>query len=184
MFGMTESPQNNDQISETSYRPELPDWGVYLTWPAEGQSWIHPADLSNALRLIPSHKVFHRTRWDESFYQLHYGELTIRVRPTLWMRVAPVDLQVGQQVELLARNGANTPGIFTVRDILFCPCKQEIEYSLSQRGMTLQKMFSREDLRPLRVVHSLRNNFFQHQPQSSRFPPDLELLNVGELTVD
>jgi hypothetical protein len=179
---MTETIPNSDPISETSYRPELPDWGVYLTWPTEGQSWIHPADLSLALRLIPSHRVFHRTRWDRTFYQLHYGELSIRVRPTLWVRVEAVDLQVGQQVELLARNGANDPGIFTIRDILFCPRKQETEFSLSQRGMTLPKRFARQDLRPLRVVPSLRSGFFQHLPQTSKFPPDLEFLDVGELT--
>ncbi len=181
---MTEQPPTDDPILETSFRPELPDWGVYLNWPAEGQSWIHPADVSLALRLIPSHRVFHRTRWDRTFYQLHYGELTIRVRPTLWVRVESLDLQVGQQVELLAQNGENDPGIFTVRDILFCPRKQEIEFSMSQRGMTLHKRFSRANLRPLRVVHSLRSGFYQHLPQTSNFPPDLELLNVGELTIE
>ncbi len=179
---MTDPAQIDDPIFETSYRPELPDWGVYLTWPTEGQSWVHPSDVSLALRLIPSGRVFHRTRWDRTFYQLHYGELTIRVRPTLWVRVDSVDLQVGQQVELLPRNGANEPGIFTVREILFCPRKQEIEFAISQRGMTVPKKFSRDDLRPLHVVHSLRSGFFQHLPQTSNFPPDLELLNVGELT--
>lgn len=179
---MTDTQDISDSRVETSYRPELPDWGVYLTWPSEGQSWIHPADLSLALRLIPSCRVFHRTRWDHTFYQLHYGELTIRVRPTLWVRVESVDLYVGQQVELLARNGTNDPGIFNIRDILFCPRKQQIEYSLSQRGMTLKRRFAREDLRPLRIVHSLRSGFFQHLPQTSNFPPDLELLDVGELT--
>ncbi len=179
---MNDSKQIDVSISETSYRPELPDWGVYLTWPIEGQSWIHPADLSQALRLIPSRRVFHRTRWDRTFYQLNYGELTIRVRPTLWVRVDSVDLQIGQQVELLAREGANDPGIFHVRDILYCPRKGAIEFVLAQRGMALPKTFAREDLRPLRVMHKLRSGFFQHLPQTSKFPPDLELLNVGELT--
>ena len=179
---MTDPVQIDDSNSQTSYRPALPDWGVYLTWPTEGQSWIHPSDLSLAMKLIPSHRVFCRTRWDRTFYQLHYGELTIRVRPTLWLRVNSVDLQVGQQVELLSRQGANDPGIFTVRDIFYCPRKQEIEFLLSQRGMTIQKRFSRNDLRPLRVVHRLRSGFFQHLPQTSKFPPDLDLLNVGQLT--
>jgi hypothetical protein len=170
------------RISQTSFRPELPDWGVYLTWPTEGRSWIHPSDLSLALDLIPSRRVFHRTRWDNTFYQLNYGELSIRVRPTLWVRVDTVDLHVGQQVEVLPNHGENDPGIFTVRDILYCPRKQTIEFSLSQRGMTLPKMYSRESLRPLRVAHKLRSGFFQHLPQTSKFPPDLDLLNVGELT--
>ncbi len=172
------------RVDETSYRPELPDWGVYLTWPAEGQSWIHAADLSIALRLIPSRRVFHRTRWDRSFYQLHYGELSFRVRPTMWVRVDAVDLQVGQQVELLARDGANDPGIFSIRDILYCPRKSQVEFALSQRGMVLPKRFAREDLRPLKVVHKLRSGFFQHLPQRSNFPPDIDLLNVGDLITE
>lgn len=181
---MSESAQIEDPISHASYRPELPDWGVYLTWPTAGHHWIHPSDLSSALNLIPGRRVFHRTRWDRSFYQLHYGKLSIRVRPTLWVRVDAADLQVGQQVELLARHGANTPGIYSIRDILYCPRKQSVEYSLSQRGMTLPRIFAQEDLRPLRVVHPLRSGFFQHLPQTSKFPLDLDLLNVGELTSD
>lgn len=165
-----------------SYRPELPDWGVYLTWPTDGQNWIHAADLSLALKLIPSRRVFHRTRWDETFYQLHYGELSIRVRPTMWVRVDAVDLQVGEQVEVLSREGVNDPGIFTVRDVLYCSHKRVVEFALSQRGMTLPKMYSRDDLQPLKVVHKLRSGFFQHAPQQSRLPTDLELLNVGNLT--
>ena len=179
---MNNDPTTPEPIFDSSYRPELPDWGVYLTWPTEGQSWIHAADLAVALRLIPSPRVFHRTRWDKTFYQLHYGELSIRVRPTMWMRVEPLDLQVGQQVELLSRDGANDPGIFTISDILFCSRKQQIEFALNQRGMTMPRMYSREDLRPLKIIHKLRSGFFQHLPQRSNLPPDLELLNVGELT--
>ena len=171
-----------DSLMEVSYRPELPDWGVYLSWPTDGQSWIHAADLSLAVRLIPSRRVFHRTRWDRTFYQLHYGDWSIRVRPTMWIRVDAVDLQVGQQVELLSREGANDPGIFTIRDVLYCPRKRVVEFALSQRGMTLPRMYAREDLRPLRVMHKLRSGFFQHAPQRSSLPPDLELLNVGNLT--
>lgn len=165
-----------------SYRPDLPDWGVYLTWPETGHGWIHPADLSIALQLIPSRRVFHRTRWDRTFYQLHYGTLSIRVRPTMWVRVEDVDLEVGQQVELLSRDGANDPGVFVVRDLLYCSRTQRVEFALSQRGMTIPRLYLREDLRPLRIAYKLRSVFFQHAPQGSRIPADLELLNVGDLT--
>lgn len=179
---MIDSAPNEDPIFQTNYRPELPDWGVYLTWPTEGHSLFHPSDLSLAMNLIPSPRVFQRKRWDRTFYQLQYGALTIRVRPTLWVRVDPVDLDVGQQVELLSKQGSNDPGIYRISDILYCSRKQAVEFSLSQRGMTLPKKYPREDLRPLRVVHNLRAGFYQHLPQTSKFPADLELLNVGELT--
>ncbi len=181
---LAQEPANEDAKSRVSYRPELPDWGVYLTWPTEGQSWIHAADLGLALSVLPSRRVFHRTRWDRTFYQLHYGELSIRVRPTMWVRVESVDLQVGQQVELLSRDRTNDPGIFKIRDILFCPRKGVVEFALSQRGMTLPRMYSRDDLRPLNVVHNLRVGYFQHLPQKSRLPSDIELLDVGNLTAE
>ncbi len=80
--------------------------------------------------------------------------------PTLWVRVDSVDLQIGQQVELLAREGANDPGIFHVKDILYCPRKGAIEFVLAQRGMALPKTFAREDLRPLRVMHKTAQRIF------------------------
>ncbi len=169
-------------IAPSSFRPELPDWGVYLRWPTAGQSWIHTADLAAALKLIPSRRIFQRTRWDNTFYQLHYGAISIRVRPTMWVRVENLDLSVGQQVELLSHHGENEAGVFTISDMLFSPQKQQVEFYLRRRDMTLPKSFTRKDLRPLVVRYQLRTGYFQHQTPTARLPADLDLLNVGDLT--
>ncbi len=171
-------------VATSSYRPDLPDWGVYLTWPTEGHSWIHASDLSAALKLIPSRRIFQRTRWDNTFYQLRYGTISIRVRPTLWLRVESLDLNVGQQVELLSHHGENDAGICTVEEILFRPGNQQVEYFLRRGSMTLTKSFGRSDLKPLRVTHKLRSGYFPHQPPCGKLPADIELLNVGDLTGD
>ena len=34
-------------------RPELPDYGTFPRWPAEGSDWIHPDDLSGERLHLP-----------------------------------------------------------------------------------------------------------------------------------
>ena len=108
-------------LASPHYRPHLPDWGVYLRAPADGNAWVHPEDLQLAQTLIPSRRVFKRVRWDGEFYHLHYGPHQLRVRPTMWRRTPDVDLEVNQLVELLARSGAHDAGIYRIADILFHP---------------------------------------------------------------
>lgn len=171
------APPHND----VSYRPDLPDWGVYFRWPDNGDEWICDADLKHAERLLPSLRVFKRDEWDGEFYHLRYGEITIRVRPSMWTSVPSVDIGVGQQVELLERHGENDPGIFRIHDIWYSLTKQECEFTLGRNDMPLAKRFSRKDLRPIFVQHHLRSGFYEHAQPKSNLPNDLERLDVGDL---
>lgn len=163
------------------YRPELPDWGVYLRWPQEGQQWIHEDDLEQALQMVPSDRVFCRYRWDGSFYWLKYGPAKIRVRPTLWLTVGNVDLSIGQQVEVLFRFGDNDPGIFELAEIRYLPRHGQVIYQVRRGDLLLAHEFSRSDLRPLHQPHVLRSGFYQHLPQKSVDPEDANRLDVGDL---
>lgn len=165
-----------------SYRPALPDWGVYMRWPSDGVEWIHPQDVDLVRRLIPSRRVLRRDAWDGEFYHLHYGELSLRVRPSMWIRVPDIDLEVGQQIELLSRHRKNDPGIFRIAEILLVPTSGEIEYALQNDELTLKRKFSRTDVKPLTVKHKLRAGFYEHPPATCDIPDDVELLDVGKLT--
>ncbi len=165
-----------------SYRPELPDWGAYLRWPSNGDEWIHPQDVELVRRLIPSRRVFRRSQWDGEFYHLHYGEKSFRVRPSMWVRVPDIDLDVGQQVELLSCQQRNDPGIYRIADIYFVPASGEIEYGLQSEELRLKRKFHRDDLRPLHVKHHLRSGYYEHPPATASIPDDVELLDVGKLT--
>jgi hypothetical protein len=167
---------------ETSMYPELPDWGVYLRWPTDGQSWICSADLSMALQLIPSRRIFRRTRWDRTYYQLEYGKHTIRVRPSMWLKVAPIDLTVGQKVELRSHFGLNDAGIYTIADILLARGSNEVEYHLNSCSMRLPKSFRRSDLKPLHVTYVFRPSDFANSTPKSTTPSSVDLLQVGQLT--
>ncbi len=176
----------NDTSSEPSVspvlRPALPDWGVYLRPPEDGLEWLHPEDVEWAHELIPSQRIFRRSRWDGMYYWLHYGSQTVRVRPTLWLLVPPVDFDVGEQIELIAKHGVNDAGIYRIADIMFNPRLNQIEYYLRRDELVISRSFEREDLQALQLRHEkLRAGFYQHERPKSALPDDLELLDVGDL---
>ena len=157
-----------------SYRPDLPDWGAYLKWPCNDGAWIHPEDIEIARSLIPSPRVFRRTRWDGRYYHLHYGSHRLRVGPSMWIQVPPVDLEVGQQIELLYRFGQNDPGIYRIADIFFSAKQNRIDfYLLQNESLRIARRFSREDLRPLEVKYQLRVGFYTHAPPTPHPPADV-----------
>ena len=168
---------NRDVIT---LRPALPDCGVYLEWPAE-KDWYHPDDLETLDSLLPSNRVWMRVGWNGEYYHLRYGIHNVRVRPTMWLQLPALDVEVGDQVEVLARHGSNEPGIFRVREVLYDQRFQLIQYQLERRGLALSRMFDRTDFRALRKKHQLRVNFFEHEPPKSRLPDDIDLLDVGKV---
>ncbi len=143
-----------------SYRPELPDAGVYLQWPESGNHWIHPDDITIAETSIPSHQVWLRKHWDGSYYHLSYGATELRVKPTLWLPVPIPDLHIEQQVELLSLNGKNDPGIFRILDVLFDQESNAIFYRLSRDGHPIPGDHPRSDLHPLEIKVELRETEF------------------------
>lgn len=164
--------------TEVVYRPDMPDYGVYLHWPMPGRDWIHPDDVDLAERWIPSPRVFQRFQYDGSYYHLRYGAETLRVLPTMWTTVSKVDVEVGDKIELLSHFGQKDPCVATIVDI-FCPrAEGQIEFWLRRGEMTLPQSFARHDFRPLTLRHHLRTGYYIHQPPRFFPPADLELLKV------
>jgi hypothetical protein len=122
--------------------------------------------------------------WDGQYYWLYYGKARLRVKPSLWVHVQPVDLEVGQQVELLSRHGENDAGIFRIREIMLTAGRQEIDYYLRQGEMRISRAFKRSDLRPTCVRYELRAGFFNHQSPKSVPVRDLDTLDVGDVFGD
>lgn len=176
-----DSPSAAPAADDVAYRPDLPDWGAFVRWPADHASWIHPEDMPQATPLLPSRRVFCRYRWDGEFYHLRYGATVLRIRPVMWQATQAIDLEVGQQVEVLSGLGRNEAGIYRIEDTLISS-QQEIEFYLSRRGMRIARSFARSDLRPIHVKHNLRIDFFKHQPPHLRRVPGQVYLDVGQLT--
>jgi hypothetical protein len=165
-----------------SYRPDLPDFGVYIHWPAPGFSWIHPHDIALAAQLIPSRRVFQRVRFDDTYYHLRYGRKLIRVRPTLWTRMPMTDVLVGDRIELSSQFGRNDPGLACVVDVLANRQRDGFEYVLRRGEMVLPKSFRRDEFRLLSVRHRLRSGYYAHPAAQYSPPADLERLDVGDLS--
>ena len=167
---------------EVAYRPDLPDFGVYLSWPMPGKDWIHPDDWPLAERWIPSSRVFQRVAYDGTWYHLLYGSQKLRVRPSMWTAVPAVDVQVGDQVELLSRFGQQDACVAWIDGITCSRADGPIDFWLRRGEMTLPQSFCRSDFRPLSLRHRLRTGYYIHQPPKFFPPADLELLKFDSLS--
>lgn len=81
--------------------PVLPDYGVFPRTPADGHDWFHPADRSVIDGLIPSDRVFCRTRFEAGYYHFRYGDIRFRLRPCLWLPVVSDGIDIGDRVETI-----------------------------------------------------------------------------------
>jgi hypothetical protein len=126
--------------------PELPDCGVYLFWPEEGTDWIHPDDLSIVEGWIPSTRVFRRHSYDGVYYRLQYGVDVLRVKPTLWLKVADEGFWVGDQVEVRGLLMDREPCIATISEMTFDRVTSRILYQLIHREMPLPNTYTSDDL--------------------------------------
>lgn len=167
--------------SAGSYRPDLPDYGVYALWPSHGTSWIHPEDVSTAIALIPSRRVFERLAYDGTYYHLRYGAEHFRVLPTMWQTVPALDVRIGDQVEILSDFGQEDPGIATVTDILADLLHNRIEYRLRQRELALPSLVTRDQFRLLSPRFQLHESFYPHPPAHFLPPKNFDMLKVDDL---
>jgi hypothetical protein len=155
--------------SEPIAWPEMPDCGVYRFWPEAGYAWIHPDDVAVAESWIPSDRVFRRHSFDGVYYRLQYGDVAIRVKPTLWIRVPDEHLWVGDQVEILGDFRTNEPSIASISEVRYDQLLQRIVYTLVQRGIVLDRPYVLEELRGLTSRPQL---FGEHSHQVIDVPPD------------
>jgi hypothetical protein len=166
---------------EVAYRPDLPDYGMYLQWPLAGTAWIHPEDVELAERWIPGPRVFRRFHYDGQYYHLQYGNQVMRLMPSMWTAAPKIDVQVGDQVELLSHFGQQDPGLATIQDIHCRRAEGQVEFWLRRGEMTLPQSFGRSDFRPITLRHHLRVGYYIHQPPKFFPPVDLEYLVLDEI---
>jgi hypothetical protein len=120
-------------------------FGVYIRWPEAGTDWIHPDDLQLAQRLIPGQRILHRRLFDGQHSHLFYGDLRIRVRPTLWLEVKTDGYMIGDQVEVRSELGQREPLIATIAEMVWNPNAQRVEYTLCQLDRQLPKTYVAEE---------------------------------------
>ena len=69
--------------------------------------------------MIPSDRVFRRDGTEGEYLLMHYGDVTLRVRRTLWQEVSPEGFEIGDWVEVLSRGMRNEPRTGVIREMLW-----------------------------------------------------------------
>lgn len=124
-----------------------PKYGYYPWWPEDGNDWLHPEDVELARRLIPSQRVFRRDGEQGPFVILHYGDLRLRVKRTLWQEVASEGYEIGDWIEVLARGHRNTPRTGVVREMVWDEYDCCLKYQITENEQPIPNEYSAADLR-------------------------------------
>ncbi len=127
----------------------LPDrYGVFLWWPHEGIDWIYHEDVELCQQLIPSNRIFLCERLNSEFSRYVYGEISIRLRPSMWLEIQTDGYLVGDRVEIRSQMGKRSPAIATIEDVFFNRHQRRIEYFLSVGEHRLDEPLFFADIQP------------------------------------
>ena len=78
---------------------------------------------------------------------LHYGDLRLRVKRTLWQEVPPEGFEIGDWVEVLSRGMKNTPRTGVIREMHWEPRVAAMRYQIFENDLPIPNYVRREDLR-------------------------------------
>ncbi len=132
-------------------RPQFPDYGAFLSWPAEGHGWIHADDVSRVRQLIPSNRVFRRDAFDGLFYHYRYGHSTFRLRPCLWLPLSWEGFNIGDHVETIGLSLQRELFLARIVEMHYERYKNRIVYRLKRRSHTIPRNFTAHEIRLCRA---------------------------------
>jgi hypothetical protein len=123
-----------------------PKYGCFPWWPEDGNDWVHPDDVALARSVIPSGRVFRRDSSDGEYLVMRYGEITLRVRRTLWQEVEPEGFELGDWIEVLSLGLRNEPRTGVIREMLWDPRASVIHYFIAENNVPINEPYARDDL--------------------------------------
>lgn len=129
-----------------------PKYGYFPWWPEDGDEWVHAEDVTAARAMIPSQRVFRRDGEVGEFVLMQYGDVTLRVRRTLWQQVEWEGLEIGDWVEVLARGMRNEPRTGTIREVLWDERGERLQYQILEKGVPIEQVYTRDDLQRVEPV--------------------------------
>ena len=124
-----------------------PKYGYFPWWPENGNDWVHPEDVAAARSMIPSGRIYRRDGESGPYVVLHYGEVRLRVRRTLWCEVEPEGFEIGDWVEVCSHGLRNTPRTGTIREMLWDDHQREIRYQVREVDRPIETLYAAADLR-------------------------------------
>ena len=146
--------------------PPLPDYGCFERWPENGQSFVHPDDVSTALRLVPSSRVLRRFHFDGTFYHYAYGRIQFRLRPTMWSKIEPEGFDIGDQIQTTGLGLERDRFVALIWGMYYVRRKGCILYRLRRAERIVPKLFSGSQIRLLSDKATVRpGNTVYPQPR-------------------
>ncbi len=147
-------------------RPELPDYGTFPRWPADGDQWIHPDDMQLVLSLIPGNKIFRRDEFDGTFYHYRYGDIHFRLQPCMWLPLENEGIDIGDMVETKGLGLERELFIGTVTEAIYADEEGACMYRLT-RGETIDdRLYVAHELQVLNNKTKLQIGTTEHpKPQ-------------------
>ncbi|RIK82744.1 MAG: hypothetical protein DCC67_06810 [Planctomycetota bacterium] len=124
-----------------------PKYGYYPWWPEDGDGWVHPEDVAIARGAIPGPRIFRRDGVHGDYVVLHYGDLRLRVRPTLWQEVPFEGFNIGDWVEVMSRGQLNAFRTGVITEMQWDAHSHGIRYLIHQNGVPIPTRYAAEDLR-------------------------------------
>jgi hypothetical protein len=103
--------------------------------------------------MIPSGRVFRRDGAAGEYLLMHYGDITLRVRRTLWQELTPEGFEMGDWVEVLSRGMRNEPRTGIIREMLWDERADAIHYFISENDVPINECYTRDDLRHVEPTH-------------------------------
>lgn len=129
-----------------------PKYGHFPWWPEDGDDWVHPEDVAQARSMIPSGRIFRRDGAVGEYVFMHYGDVTLRVRRTLWQEVPPEGFVLGDWVEVLSRGMLHESRTGVIREMLWDDGARGIRYLISENGLPIETRYACDDLRHVEPV--------------------------------
>lgn len=128
-------------------RPQLPDYGVFLQWPHPGTAWVHPEDVKAVERVIPSNRVFRREAYEAPYYRYRYGDLVLRLKPSMWLALEGEGFDIGDQVETVGVGMQQDLFVARIRERRYDHRRQQIYYRLQRGDRILSERFEASQMR-------------------------------------
>ena len=123
-----------------------PEYALFARWPEDGDAWIHPDDVDQVKRLIPSRRIFRKEAMEGRFQVFRYGAIRFRVLPALHETLRGEGLDVGDRIEVRSRMGKNRPLIGRIREMRWNPRYRRIEYFVRHVDQPIPRWYSAADL--------------------------------------
>ncbi len=147
-----------------------PKYGFYPWWPEDGDQWLHPEDVALARTLIPSPRVWRRDGERGPYVVLHYGDVRLRVKRTLWQEVPPEGFEIGDWVEVLSRGMKNLPRTGVIREMHWEPRAHALRYQIAEGDVPIHNFYAAEDLRPIEPPKQGREVVIQPEDATESLP--------------